>query len=641
VNTNFNYVNEIGELLYRCVRSERTDGGKTFCYQRLTPEGIWVNGLDAVRKVPYHLPQILAAVATGVPTWLVEGEKDAETLDALGLVASSSKNFKAWKLAEFFKGAKVNLLYDADTPGRRIRDEAVAELALAGVGVRTVDLVPRDVNREDGYDVTDWLADGHDKADLLAFTAPVDGVILLDDIAAFIADYVVLSPSAADILSLFVVHEHALEAFETTPYLLISSAEKRSGKTRLLDVLNLLLARPFKTARTTVAQLVREIGENRSTLLLDEAETVFGAKGDSDPAVAQLRGIIDAGFQIEGESSLTVPDGRTWHVVKVPVFSCKVFASIDHRTIPDTIRDRGIPIRLKRKTRKTVVKRFYRRIVRPLASSLHQRVASWASENLADLRTAYPAVIDELSDRAFDVIEPLLAIADHVGGSWPKRLRDAIGELMLGEAVEDHSLGVGLLCDIRRVFDTMRSACDLDGEQETDIGSNQRIWSTDMVVRLVDLDEPSHDWATLLRGRSISANWLAKTLRNYRDYGVKSEQLKINGVNRRGYSCSSLEEAWAALCPDRPDSLATNATAPTASVFEAVLISATPRDVAFQQFVEDPDKGKRVAAVAVAVDGERGPIDTKAEELQEFPFDRVPIETRCDSRATFAGPESY
>ena len=65
--------------------------------------------------------------------------------------------------------------------------------------------------------------------------------ILLDDVARFVRRFVVLTEAQADTLALWVAHTHAFEAAETTPYLAITSAEKRSGKTRLLEVLELLV----------------------------------------------------------------------------------------------------------------------------------------------------------------------------------------------------------------------------------------------------------------------------------------------------------------------------------------------------------------------------------------------------------------
>src|SRR5260370_39230646 len=98
-----------------------------------------------------------------------------------------------------------------------------------------------------------------------------DGAALLDDIMRFIRRFVVLSSEQLVAIALWVLHTHAIAATEATPYLNITSAEKRSGKTRLLEVLELLVLNPWRTGRTTAAALVRKIDGEESTLLLDES----------------------------------------------------------------------------------------------------------------------------------------------------------------------------------------------------------------------------------------------------------------------------------------------------------------------------------------------------------------------------------
>ena len=59
---------------------------------------------------------------------------------------------------------------------------------------------------------------------------------------------------------------------------------------------------------------------------------------------------------------------------------------------------------------------------------------------------------DELDDRAQDVWEPLLAIADLAGGDWPTRARAAAIALSTSEEREDNSLTARVIADIWRVF---------------------------------------------------------------------------------------------------------------------------------------------------------------------------------------------
>jgi len=103
------------------------------------------------------------------------------------------------------------------------------------------------------------------------------------------------------VLSLWVAHTHAFLAADCTPYLAITSAEKQSGKTRLLEVLENLVANPWMTGQVTAAVLARKIGDKLPpTLLLDESDAAF--KGEKE-YVEALRGILNTGYRKGGKYS--------------------------------------------------------------------------------------------------------------------------------------------------------------------------------------------------------------------------------------------------------------------------------------------------------------------------------------------------
>jgi hypothetical protein len=92
---------------------------------------------------------------------------------------------------------------------------------------------------------------------------PSLGAVLLDDVARFVRRFVVLAEMQADTLAVWTAHTHAIEAAETTPYLAVTSAEKRSGKTRLLEVLELIAHAALPTANTSDAALFAPYRSNR------------------------------------------------------------------------------------------------------------------------------------------------------------------------------------------------------------------------------------------------------------------------------------------------------------------------------------------------------------------------------------------
>ena len=288
-----------------------------------------------------------------------------------------------------------------------------------------------------------------------------DGISLLNDVSEFIRRFVTLSEAQADVCAVWIVHTHAVEAADFTPYLDINSPVLRSGKTRLLEVHRLLARKPWFTGRVSGAALVRKTAKEQPTLLLDESDTAFSSRDDYSE---KLRGILNTGFERGGTYSTCIQNGNNWIAHDFPTFSPKASAGIGQLTA--TIQDRSIPIRLKRALRHEKRERFRKRKVQPEAEALRKRIEEWVANCLDTLREAEPALPDELNDRQQDVCEPLLAIADRAGGDWPRRTRLALITLYGADPEQqDASLGVALLADIRSVFqasgaDRLRT-CDL------------------------------------------------------------------------------------------------------------------------------------------------------------------------------------
>jgi hypothetical protein len=353
---------------------------------------------------------------------------------------------------------------------------------------------------------------------------------LLADLAAYIRRYVVVTREQADALSLWVVHTHAIEAADTTPYQNVTSAEKRSGKTVLLETLELVVARPWLTGRTTAAALVRKIDGEQPTLLLDESDTAFA--GDREYSET-LRGVLNTGFRRGGRTTVCVVQGATIGYTDLSTFGAKAIAGISR--LPDTVEDRSIVIRLARKTKTEVVERFRRREVAPVAEELRVRAEQLADAHIEVLRDARPELPDELSDRAQDVWEPLFAIADLAGGEWPQRSRHA--SVVLAAEVEDESLSVRLLDDIHKVFDGKEQP----GVDRTPV---DRIPTSELLARLGTIDtSPWGNWY----GKTITAPSVSKLLK---DHGIKTMAVWVGGQTVRGYKREQFWDAWQRYVPD-------------------------------------------------------------------------------------------
>jgi len=124
-------------------------------------------------------------------------------------------------------------------------------------------------------------------------------------------------------------------------------------------------------------------------------------------------------------------------------------------TLPDTVTDRAIEVHIYRKTRKEKVERFRTRRVRPEAALLKKVIEVWASGVVKDIAFDEPQPIEELHDRAWDVVEPLVTLAARISPEFEARLRDALkSAFQVGaeSGAEEDTIATKLLTDIREVF---------------------------------------------------------------------------------------------------------------------------------------------------------------------------------------------
>jgi len=179
--------------------------------------------------------------------------------------------------------------------------------------------------------------------------------------------------------------------------------------------------------------LFRKIDNDQPTLLLDETDTLF-AKGNDDRAEL-LRALLNAGFERKARVPRCTNFGLEVH--EFAVFCPKAFAGIG--SLPDTITDRCIPVRLRKKRQDEPVERLRRREAELIAAPMRKRLEVWANqgETIKMLKAARPAIPNELSDRQADISEPLFAIADAAGGDWPQRARKALVQLCEPDAQEE------------------------------------------------------------------------------------------------------------------------------------------------------------------------------------------------------------
>jgi len=462
-----------------------------------------------------------------------EGEKATDALLERGVVAvgtvTGASGIPSDESLKALLGRTVYLWADNDEPGYGHMSRIAKQLFKLGRNdVRTV----RWVDAPPKGDAADFAGDNTEIQKLLeASTREEKDEInlpeLLNDICNMITKYVVLTPQQADAVALWVIHTWTFEAAETTPYLSITSPEKRSGKTRLLETLERLVRKPWFTGRTSAAALYRKVDKELPTLLLDEIDATL--KGDKELSET-LRGILNTGHRKGGAVTITVGQGSNFDVRDFSTFCPKAIAGIG--SLPDTVADRSISIELKRKAKPEPISRFRHRTVAQETAPIRSKLESWAEDNMnrvAELIEAEPELPNTLSDRAADGWEPLVAIADLAGSEWSERARRAATTISADEE-DDGSIGVRLLTDIATVF---KGRVD-----------QPNISTAGLLSDLGEMAEaPWADWF----GKQITARQLAKWLN---PYGIKSRGIRLGDQTPKGYRREDFIDAWSRYTPD-------------------------------------------------------------------------------------------
>ncbi len=361
------------------------------------------------------------------------------------------------------------------------------------------------------------LANGHAGGDL-------GGV--LEDLVAFVRRYVVLRDEQATAIALWVAHTYVYERGDQSPILAVTSAERRSGKSRLFDVLELLVAHPWRCVRPSEAVLFRKIDRDHPTLMVDEGDTLWA---DRSGAFEGLRAIFNAGNRRGSPIPRVVVKGRGEMVlVDFDIFCPKAIAGIGG--LPATVVDRAIVIRMTRRRQGELVDRLRERLARRAAEPLRKGLAA-PFEGLETLTVAEDLLPAELDDRARDGWEPLLAIADAAGGAWPLRARAAAVLLAVDreDAAEDtESLALRLLRDLRDLFES-------DG--------SEAIASRVLVERLLELEDGP--WRSLGRDEktALTPDRMRRLLSRY---AIRPGKFRASpgAPQQRGYSRVGLSDAW-------------------------------------------------------------------------------------------------
>ncbi len=341
---------------------------------------------------------------------------------------------------------------------------------------------------------------------------PVDGAELLENLAVIIRRHVIADPATVLAAALWTAFTWFVDVVNVAPIANITAPEKRCGKTVMLGVLARLACRPLAVSNIAPAALFRSLELWTPTLLIDEVDAFLAEHNEA-------RGILNAGFT--RDSAFVIRCVGDDHMpTRFNVWGAKALCGIGK--IADTLADRSIPLRLRRKLpgERTVKIRH----ADPAAfAELTGKLARFAIDNREAIRTARPAEVDGLNDRANDCWEPLLAIAELAGGNWPRMARLAAATLH-GLEEDTPSIGAELLASIRDVFDNRRA---------------DRLSTADLLATLAEDEEAP--WAAWNRGKPMTPHQLAKRLS---EFGIKPTTQRIGYKTAKGYKREQFEDVF-------------------------------------------------------------------------------------------------
>lgn len=422
--------------------------------------------------------------------------------------------------------------------------ESEHESAAERLGMDVVDLnsFVRDIQKDWKNSGNEWRIAGTTAASrspdpgiVRNWPDPVAAADLLPQLVAAIHRHVVISDDAALTTALWIMHCHALDAFETSPRLVIISEEPASGKSTLLDLLGQTVPRPLIFAAATAAAVVKGMAQ-KPVLLIDDGGAVLASGGE-------LRNVLRAGQRRKAAQMLRIEKGQAAGVsVWAPAALCVT------GRMPPALASQSIQIRLQRAAPAEAALRL-RSAGNAALAELSRMATRWAGDHTQSLHRAEHAV-EFAEDENWT---PLLIIAESAGEEWQQRAGAAMRALRAEAAP---SVLETLLSDIRTILGRREIGQPvLSIENDRWLIDRDRIRSADLARILSEIDGGLwHEWGKAQQ--PLTPHGLAKLLAPLR---IRTATLRFhtsdqNGVQRdvtdKGYLHAQFTDAFARYLPE-------------------------------------------------------------------------------------------
>lgn len=336
------------------------------------------------------------------------------------------------------------------------------------------------------------------------------------DIRATLARYIVMPEPYLDFLPIWVAHTYCLDVLQLTPYLVIYSPTMRSGKTRLLEILEQFTWKGWLVSDLSGPSIFRKLKEERVTMLIDEA--------DAMTLPQRTRNVLNTGYRAGGKvvrlNSKNKPE-------EYPTYGAKAFAGIG-KVLPATVMDRSVPLILMRKRKDEHVDPYRGTDIRDLAEKAQNAMVGLPMIFGTEIARPRSDMPKWMSDRKRESLEGLFTIAELIG--WGKRFRDACQAILQDDEYEDDVDTASLLLgDIRKVLNEH---------------TGDKIGTEELREKLRNLDDGSYDGDALGSKHRLTFE--------IRKFNIRPQQLWIpdrnapkGGHNVRGYTKGMFKDAFA------------------------------------------------------------------------------------------------
>ena len=326
--------------------------------------------------------------------------------------------------------------------------------------------------------------------------------VAVRDLITYFTRYVTFSdPQYPFALALWTFATYLWPHFDAFPYLVITSDTKRSGKTRLSELLSFAASNARSVAGVTPATIFRMIRDENPTLIIDEAETLSSEAADT------MRSILNVGYR-RGQVIPRAAKGEAG-IIEWPAYCPKVFILIGDPF--DTLRDRSILIRMKRGA---APQRFLYETAKAEGNAIGERMAELAATFKDAVLDVYgnPEGLAFLTDRDEEIWMPIFSLASV---ACPDRLTE------LTRAAVD--MATEKTADTRKHTNVDMKAAEEEATQHeyaerllrdfgAVMGSHRYLTTADALRLLHEL--PTGPWRKF-RGEGLSAIALSDLLRTF------------------------------------------------------------------------------------------------------------------------------